>query len=56
MDEALKEENQDDCISAGDYDEAFDERFDLIDEKIKPKLGFFEKSEFFDNIFPSLKI
>jgi hypothetical protein len=56
LDEAMKDENQDDCISAGDFEEAFEEKFDIIEEKSKPKLGIFEKVEYFDKIFPSLKI
>lgn len=50
-----KKENWD-VISAGDYQGEFDEMFEEIDRRQKPKLGFFEKKEYFEKIFPSLKI
>jgi hypothetical protein len=34
-------------LSACDYDEEFDKKLDIIDDKKKPKLGFFDKSEYF---------
>ena len=52
----MKAENIDDCISAGDYEEAFEERFDLLEERGLEKPGFFERRDYFDKIFPSLKI
>mmetsp|Transcript_21579 Transcript_21579/g.33227 ORF Transcript_21579/g.33227 Transcript_21579/m.33227 type:complete len:988 (-) Transcript_21579:2058-5021(-) len=45
-----------DTLSAGDFEEEFDRRFDEIDERQKPKLGMFEKSSYFEKIFPGLKI
>lgn len=45
-----------DVISAGDYQEAFDERFNNLEELSRPKESFFEKYYYFDRIFPSYKI
>jgi hypothetical protein len=53
--ELIKPENWD-VISAGDYQEEFEEMFKEIDERKKPKPGMFEKRPYFDKIFPSLKI
>lgn len=53
---ALQAENIDDCFSAGDFEEEFDDKFDVLDRMNAPKLGVFDKYEYFDHIFPSLKI
>ena len=54
--EAIKEENREECFSAGDFEEEFDDKFQLIDELQAPRLGLFEKVEYFEKVFPSLKI
>lgn len=43
-------------ISAGDFEGDFDEKFEIVESKTRPKLGFFEQSAYFDQLFPSLKI
>ena len=53
--EIEKRENWD-TISAGDHQEEFDEMFDELDSRTRPSLGYFEKREYFDKIFPGLKI
>jgi hypothetical protein len=53
--EVEKQENWD-VISAGDYQAEFDEMFDELDNRTKPKLGYFERKPYFDKIFPGLKI
>jgi len=46
----------DENISAGDFEGDFDEKFEIVENKTRPALGFFEKSAYFDQLFPSLKI
>lgn len=43
-------------ISAGDFEAEFDEKFEIVDSKTRPKLDVFERSAYFDQLFPSLKI
>lgn len=45
----------DDNISAADYQEAFDERFNNIAERKKPKLSIFDNHAYFDRLFPAFK-
>jgi len=56
FEEELEKKENWDTISAGDFQAEFDEMFEEIDRRQKPKLGFFEQKEYFDKIFPSLKI
>lgn len=44
------------CISAGDFQQAFDERFNNLEEIRKPKLSIFENYSYFDRLFPAFKI
>lgn len=53
--EIEKPENWD-TISAGDHQEEFDEMFDELDKRTRPSIGYFEKREYFDKVFPALKI
>lgn len=53
--EEAKEENWD-ALSAGDHKVDFEEKFDSIHDRIVNNPGFFEKHEYFDRIFPSLKV
>lgn len=55
QDELDKKENWD-GISAGDHEREFEEQFEMLEERERPKLGIFERSEYFDKVFPSLKI
>lgn len=43
-------------FSAGDYKEGFKHQFDILDNRELNQDGWFEKSAYFDRIFPSLKI
>jgi len=53
--EQMKKENWGD-LDAGMYEQDFDEKFAEIDKRKLPKLGWFEKNNYFDSIFPSLRI
>jgi len=53
--EEAKEENWD-AFSAGDHKEDLEEKFDTIHDRIVNNPGFFEKHDYFDRIFPSLKV
>lgn len=53
--ENYKKENWEE-FSAGMYEEDFDEKFAEVDNRQKPKLGWFENARYFDSIFPSLRI
>ena len=55
QEEVEKKENWD-VISAGDYQEEFDEMFDEIENRTRPKLDSFDTSKYFERIFPSLRI
>jgi hypothetical protein len=46
----------DDTISAADFDYEFDKKLDIIEDKLKPDLGIFDKTEYFTNIFPKLRV
>jgi len=56
FDEEIQKKENWDVISAGDYQEEFDEMFEEIDNREKPKIGFFDKKEYFEKVFPPLKI
>ena len=43
-------------MSAGDNEVDFIQKSNLIIDRNKPHLGMFEKSKYFDNLFPALKI
>lgn len=43
-------------FSSGDYKEDYADKFETIDDRELNHPGMFEKSEYFDRIFPSLKI
>jgi hypothetical protein len=45
-----------DTISAGDTIDELDDKLEFIDIRKKPKLGIFDKSKYFDKIFPGIKI
>ena len=45
-----------DNISAGDFQEDFDEKQYNLDQKSLPKSGIFERQGYFSTLFPSLKI
>jgi len=44
------------AISAGDLEDEIENKTEFLSHRGKPKLGFFEKSKYFNSIFPSLKI
>lgn len=44
------------ALSSGDFDEDLDAKIKIISDKNLPKQGFFEKNDYFDSVFPSLKI
>jgi len=56
LQEEIDDENEQDCLSAGDFDEDFKDKNYIIDGKSIPKKTFFEKNEYFTTLFPSLKI
>jgi hypothetical protein len=43
-------------LSAGDFDDDFEEKNYVIEGKDIPKKGFFENNPYFNTLFPSLKI
>ena len=43
-------------MSAGDFEGEFVEKFDILHERTKPKLGVFETNKYFEKLFPSFKI
>jgi len=45
-----------DDLSACDYEGEFADKFDIINERRKPKTGIFESSPYFEKLFPSHKI
>lgn len=45
-----------DCISAGDFEDDLENKIDNVKDKDKPKPGFFENIKYFDRLFPNLKI
>jgi len=45
-----------DNVSAGDFEEELNDKNDLIERKVQPRLDFFDKIEYFDRLFPSKKI
>jgi hypothetical protein len=51
-----EELNHEDNISAGDFQEEFDEKQYKLDQKSLPKSGIFERKAYFNTLFPSLKI
>lgn len=53
--EQAKRENWE-TFSSGDYKVAMVEKFEARDDRELNNPGMFEKSEYFDRIFPSLKI
>lgn len=53
--EFMKKENWG-GLDAGMYEQDFDEKFAEIDKRQLPTLGWFEKNNYFDSIFPSLRI
>jgi hypothetical protein len=44
------------AISNGDFEQDLDDKIEMIQKKNVPKLGFFEKRQYFESVFPSLKI
>jgi len=42
--------------SAGDYQEEFDDNFQMRDDGLAPELGVFETNNYFDKLYPALKI
>jgi len=54
--EDIQDENENDVISAGDFEAEFEYKKTLISGRSIPKKGFFEKVRYFDRLFPSLKI
>lgn len=53
--EQAKKENWE-AFSAGDYKQDMDDKFEVRDDRELNHPGMFEKSAYFDRIFPSLKI
>lgn len=54
--EDIQDANENDAISAGDFEEEFEYKKTLISGRSIPKKGFFEKKKYFERLFPSLKI
>ena len=53
----LEEEGEhEECMSAGDFKEDFEQKIKFLDDRDAPKYGFFENNTYFDKIFPRLKI
>jgi hypothetical protein len=52
QEELVNEDN----ISAGDFQDEFDEKRDNLEQKSLPKSGMFERNVYFYKLFPSLKI
>jgi hypothetical protein len=44
------------ALSSGDFDDDLDAKTKIISDKNLPKQGFFENNDYFDSVFPSLKI
>ena len=44
------------AISAGDLEDEIEDKAEFLSHRGKPKMGMFEKSRYFNQIFPSLKI
>lgn len=53
--EEAKEENWD-AFSGGDFKTEFDDKFDQKHDRVVNNPGFFERHEYFDRIFPTLKV
>lgn len=51
-----KERCQEHNYSAGDYQEEFDENFQMRDDGLAPELGIFETNTYFEKLYPALKI
>lgn len=56
LDKDLMEIRREECLSAGDFEEEYEEKLDFMEMKEEPELTSFEKSEYFGRIFPVLKI
>ena len=48
--------DEDDAVSAGDYEDDYATKLKFFTDRNAPKVGFFESYTYFDGIFPSLKI
>lgn len=56
LQEEIDDENENDNLSAGDFDDDFEDKNYVIEGKDIPKKGFFENNPYFNTLFPSLKI
>lgn len=52
----MNENRAQDAISSGDFEEDSAEKVEFIRNKSNPKLGYFEKREYFEKLFPGLRI
>ena len=43
-------------FSTGDYKADFEDKFESLDDRILNRPGIFERTEYFERIFPSVKI
>jgi len=55
-DEDYARELQEENLSACDFDEEFENKFYVIQQRTKPKTGIFEQTAYFEKLFPSFKI
>ena len=53
---AFREQDNWDNVSAGDYEQAFETKMEQVHERQREELGWFESSDYFKKLFPSLKI
>lgn len=56
MQEEICEPENWESLSNGDTKEQLQEKVNVIEERVEEKQGFFEKSRYMENLFPSLKI
>jgi hypothetical protein len=44
------------AISAGDLEDEIENKIEFLSHRGSPKMGLFEKSKYFKQLFPSMKI
>ena len=52
----LDDQNMYENCSAGDYEGEMNDKIDVVERKLQPKLDFFDKIQYFDRLFPSKRI
>ena len=56
FDEEREEAAKFETLSGGDFEDELDTKLEFARHRDRPKFGIFEKTAYFDRIFPSLKI